>query len=71
MKKQHSVKLWTSLSVLLATLLVISIAGYTIAYSYEALLNATLGLKNYREIDNSDGTENKVFILTGFIVILV
>ena len=66
MKKQHSVKLWTVLSVLLATLLVISIAGYTIAYSYEALLNATLGLKNYREIDNSDGTENTQYFTAKF-----
>jgi len=58
MKKRISKKLWTVLSVITATVLVLSICAYTIAYSYEALLNATFGLKNYREIDTGDGTEN-------------
>ncbi len=58
MKKRNMKKLWTVLSVLTATLLVIAIAGYTIAYSYETLLNATFGLKNYRVVDTGDGTEN-------------
>lgn len=58
MKKTVSKKLWTVLSVVTATVLVLSIALYTIAYSYEALLNATFGLKNYKEIDTGDGTEN-------------
>ena len=66
MKKQHSMRLWTVLSVLTATILVIAIAGYTIAYSYEALINATLGLKNYREVDNSDGTENTEYFTAKF-----
>ncbi len=58
MKKRISKKLWTVLSVVTATILVLSLALYTIAYSYEPLLNATFGLKNYREIDTGDGTEN-------------
>ena len=58
MKKQHSMRLWTALSVIMATLLVICIAGYSIAYSYEALINATLGLKNYRVVDNGSAEEN-------------
>ena len=58
MKKQHATRLWTALSVVTATLLVIAIAGYTVAYSYEPLINANLGLKNYRQIDSGDETEN-------------
>lgn len=58
MKKQHSMRLWTVLSVVTATLLVICIAGYSIAYSYEALINANLGLKNYRVIDGDASGEN-------------
>ena len=66
MKKQHSMRLWTALSVITATLLVICIAGYSIAFSYEALINATLGLKNYRVIDNGSENENTEYFTAKF-----
>lgn len=65
-KMQHSMRLWTVLSVITATLLVICIAGYSIAYSYEALINATLGLKNYRVIDNGNENENTEYFTAKF-----
>lgn len=46
------------ISVITATLLVISTALYSIAYSYQTLLNQTFGLKNYDIVDDGDGTEN-------------
>lgn len=55
---RKSKKCWTVLSVVTSTLLVIVLSLMSIAYSYETLINATLGLTNYRVIDNSDGTEN-------------
>ena len=55
---RKSKKCWTVLSVVTSTLLVIVLSLTNIAYSYETLINATLGLTNYRVIDNSDGTEN-------------
>ena len=58
MKTQNSKKLWTVLSVVMATFLVIAIAAYSIAYSYEALLNAEFGLKNYTVVETGDETEN-------------
>lgn len=65
-QKQHSMRLWTVLSVVTATLLVICVAGYSIAYSYESLLNATLGLKNYRVIDSGDSQENTEYFTPKF-----
>lgn len=66
MKKQHSMRLWTALSVITATMLVICIAGYSIAYSYEALINATLGLKNYRVVDRGGESENTEYFTAKF-----
>ncbi|HBN12351.1 MAG TPA: glycosyl hydrolase [Clostridiales bacterium] len=58
MKKLFNKTLWMILSVVMATLLVISTALYTIAYSYQTLLNQTFGLKNYDIVDEGDGSEN-------------
>ncbi|MBR1813972.1 MAG: glycoside hydrolase family 3 C-terminal domain-containing protein [Lachnospiraceae bacterium] len=66
MKKQHSTRLWTVLSVLFATFLVILMAGYTIAYSYETLINATLGLKNYEVVDSGDDTTSADYYTAKF-----
>ena len=45
-------KCWTALSVITSTLLVIVLALTSTAYSYEALINRTLGTVNYRVVDN-------------------
>ena len=66
MKKKNATRKWTALSVLFATFLVIFVAGYTIAYSYEALINANLGLKNYREVDSGDASENTEYFTAKF-----
>ena len=57
MKKIFSAKLWTVLAVVMATLLVISFSLYTIACSYETLLNSTFHLSKYKEVDEGDGSE--------------
>ena len=51
-------KCWTALSVILSTLLVIVLALTSTAYSYEALINKTLGTVNYRVVDNGSEEEN-------------
>lgn len=51
-------KCWTALSVITSTLLVIVLALTSTAYSYEALINRTLGTVNYRVVDNGSESEN-------------
>lgn len=59
MNKLFSKKLWFVLSVVLATLLVISIVVTQVAYDYAPLLNSTFGLKNYEIVDDGTG-EGKI-----------
>lgn len=51
-------KCWTALFVITSTLLVIVLALTSTAYSYEALINRTLGTVNYRVVDNGSESEN-------------
>ena len=54
--KLFSKTLWSVLTVVMSTFLVISISLYTIAYSYEPLLNATFHLEKYRQVNDESGT---------------
>lgn len=56
MNKIFSKKLWTVVTVAVASLLVIAISLYTIAYSYQTLLNSELKLVNYRLVTDGEDT---------------
>lgn len=58
MNKIFSKKLWTALSVVLASLLALFIVITDVAIRYSPLINATLGIDPTETIDEGDGTEN-------------
>ncbi|MBP5253798.1 MAG: glycoside hydrolase family 3 C-terminal domain-containing protein [Lachnospiraceae bacterium] len=67
MKQKNKRRKWTVLTVVFATFLVLFGALYSIAYSYEALLNKELGdLKNYRTVETGDGTKSTEYFVAKY-----
>ena len=58
MKKIFSKKMWTVLSVVIASLLALFIVVTEVAFRYSPLINSTLKIDPVKEVDEGDGTEN-------------
>lgn len=66
MKKLFSRKLWTTLSVVGASLLVLIIVITEVAFRYAPLVNSTLKTDSFITIDEGDGTEDTDYFLAKY-----
>ena len=58
MKKIFSIRLWTVLSTILATLLIVLNIGTNVARANAPIINVTLGIETSRIVDDGTGTED-------------
>lgn len=58
MKKLFSVRLWTILSTVISSLLVVLIIGTNVAQAYAPMINVTLQIQTYDTVDTGDASED-------------
>ena len=66
MKKIFSVRLWTVMVTVMATLLIVFIIGTNVAYAYAPIINVTFGIKTFEEVETGDGTENTEYFKSDY-----